>query len=61
MPRKPRKAEPPAHPQGPKRVPGRPERVLKLDATPEQVAQAIFRAAKPPRPPTQDQDRSNSK
>ena len=35
----------------PKKKPGRPEkRVLKLDMTPQQAAQAIFAAAKPPDP-----------
>ena len=32
---------------------GRPTRKLKIDATPEEVAQAIFRAAKKPDPDLQ--------
>ena len=35
----------------PQRTPGRPEtRILKINATPEAVASAIFAAAKPPKP-----------
>ena len=38
-------------PEEPKRRRGRPEtRVLKIDATPEEVAKAMFAATKPPDP-----------
>ena len=41
----------PKKPDPPKRRPGRPEtRVIKLDATPEEVARGIFANAKPPDP-----------
>ena len=58
--RKAQKAGKRALPPRPEQTRGRREtRVLKLDATPEQVARAIFNAAKPPRPSKQhDQDGS---
>ena len=38
-------------PGTPKKRPGRPEtRVIKLDATPERIARAMFAAVKPPDP-----------
>ena len=44
-------APPTPPPDEPKRRPGRPEtRVIKLDATPERIARAMFAAVKPPDP-----------